>query len=238
MVKKARPNVPLVYRSHIEIRSDLTSIPGSPQAEVWDHLWSHIKQADLFISHPVAKFVPADVPLEKVALLGAATDFLDGLNKHLAPWDSQFYMGEFRSLCIKEKMNELQWPARDYVIQIARFDPSKGIPNVIDSYVRLRKLLKGKVSDEKTPQLLICGHGAVDDPDASLIYDQVLQIMASPTVVEYSKDIVAMRLPPSDQRTYPFLPTRSSTNTLHIYSSQRSHAKLQDCSPTLYPRGL
>ena len=35
-------------------------------------------------------------------------------------------MGEFRSLCIREKMHELKWPQRDYIIQVARFDPSKG----------------------------------------------------------------------------------------------------------------
>ena len=35
-------------------------------------------------------------------------------------------MGEFRNLCTKEKMNDLKWPERDYVIQIARFDPAKG----------------------------------------------------------------------------------------------------------------
>ena len=32
------------------------------------------------------KFVPDDVPPEKVALLGAATDWLDGLNKELDSW--------------------------------------------------------------------------------------------------------------------------------------------------------
>jgi hypothetical protein len=35
-------------------------------------------------------------------------------------------MGEFRSLCAKEKMTELKWPERDYIIQVARFDPAKG----------------------------------------------------------------------------------------------------------------
>ena len=73
---------------------------------------------------------------------------LDGLNKELSPWDTQYYMGEFRNLCNKEKMNELGWPMRDYVVQIARFDPSKGIPNLIDSYARFRKLL-----EEKAPSL-------------------------------------------------------------------------------------
>jgi glycosyltransferase involved in cell wall biosynthesis len=200
LIKKVRPELPIVYRSHIEIRSDLVQQKGSPQEGVWQYLWKNIQLADLFISHPVNKFVPSDVPSEKLTLLGAATDWLDGLNKHLSPWDTQYYMGEFRSLCIKEKTHELKWPVRDYIVQVARFDPSKGIPNVIDSYSRLRKLLKAAGrTEEQTPQLLICGHGAVDDPDASIIYDQVMNLVASDDYKQYSKDIVVMRIPPSDQ---------------------------------------
>ncbi|KAG1756487.1 glycosyltransferase family 4 protein [Suillus paluster] len=201
LIKKVRPELPIVYRSHIEIRSDLVHAKGSPQEGVWKYLWNNIQLADLFISHPVNKFVPSDVPVEKLALLGAATDWLDGLNKDLHPWDSQFYMGEFRALCAKEKMTELKWPQRDYVVQVARFDPAKGIPNVIDSYARFRAMLKesGRVTEEEVPQLLICGHGAVDDPDASIIYDQVMNLVNSPDYQVYQKDIVVMRLPPSDQ---------------------------------------
>jgi len=198
LIKKVRPDVPIIYRSHIEIRSDLVHIAGSPQEEVWKYLWNNIQHADLFISHPVNKFVPSDVPPKKLTLLGAATDWLDGLNKELHQWDSQFYMGEFRSLCTKDKMNVLDFPARDYIVQIARFDPSKGIPNVIDSYAKFRKLLEGKVSDDEIPQMLICGHGAVDDPDASIIYDQVLNLIHS-KYSEYAQDFVVMRCPPSDQ---------------------------------------
>ena len=137
-------------------------------------------------------------------------------------------MGEFRSLCAKEKMNELKWPLRQYVVQIARFDPAKGIPNVIDSYVKFRKMLEaddGDHSEDDMPQLLICGHGAgtytpqrrvwgaadltsslpVDDPDASIIYDQVMTLIHSDEYQEYAKDIVVMRLPPSDQRALRFI---------------------------------
>lgn len=99
-------------------------------------------------------------------------------------------------------MTELKWPEREYIIQVARFDPAKGIPNVIDSYYKFRQLLKGKVDDEKAPQLLICGHGAVDDPDASIIYDQVIRQINSAPYNTFAHDIVAMRLPPSDQRAY------------------------------------
>jgi len=192
--------MPIIYRSHIEIRSDLVHIKGSPQEEVWSYLWKNIQLADMFISHPVKKFVPSDVPNEKLALLGAATDWLDGLNKPLDTWDSQYYMGEFRSLCVREKMHELKWPQREYVVQIARFDPSKGIPNVIDSYAKFRKLLaeKTEIQEDQMPQLLVCGHGAVDDPDASIIYDQVTGLINS-QYAQISQDIVVMRLPPSDQ---------------------------------------
>jgi len=55
-------------------------------------------------------------------------------------------------------------------------------------------------SEEEHPQLLLCGHGAVDDPDASIIYDQVMKILASEPYNKYAHDIVVMRLPPSDQR--------------------------------------
>ena len=41
-------------------------------------------------------------------------------------------------------------------------------------------------------------HGAVDDPDASIIYDEVIKLIAS-KYSKFSKDIVVMRVPPSDQ---------------------------------------
>lgn len=78
-----------------------------------------------------------------------------------------------------------------------------GIPNVIDSYAKFRVLLKEKspdLTDDEYPQLLVCGHGAVDDPDASIIYDQVMQLIISDKYKHLATDIVVMRLPPSDQR--------------------------------------
>jgi len=50
LIKRIRPDLPIVYRSHIEIRSDLVHVPGSPQEEVWKYLWNTIQLADLFIS--------------------------------------------------------------------------------------------------------------------------------------------------------------------------------------------
>ena len=142
-------------------------------------------------------------------------------------------MGEFRSLCIREKMNELKWPNRDYFIQIARFDPAKGIPNVIDSYARFRKLYASRsTSEDDIPQLLICGHGAVDDPDASIIYDQVSQLIYSDAYNEYAKDIVVMRLPPSDQRKV--MTGRFCVAHSIVFSVKCSYVKCQDRSPAVH----
>jgi glycosyltransferase involved in cell wall biosynthesis len=199
LIKKHRPNLPIVYRSHIEIRSDLVHVAGSPQAEVWDYLWERIKLADLFISHPVAKFVPSDVPIETLALLPAATDWLDGLSKPMRPWDLNYYMRVFKSQCSDIRMNKLLWPARGYICQVARFDPAKGIPDVIDSFCKLRRRLDDILPASKTPQLLVCGHGAIDDPDASIIYDQTMALLEKEEYAPYASDIVVMRIPPSDQ---------------------------------------
>lgn len=77
-----------------------------------------------------------------------------------------------------------------------------GIPNVIDSYAKFRDLLSKQspeLSLDEHPQLLVCGHGAVDDPDASIIYDQTMHLITE-KYAKYSEDIVVMRIPPSDQR--------------------------------------
>jgi alpha,alpha-trehalose phosphorylase (configuration-retaining) len=171
-------------------------------------------------------------------LLGASTDFLDGLNKHLAPWDSQYYMGVFRDLCNQQKMTNLKWPEREYFVQIARFDPAKGIPNVIDSYCRFRKMLeKDDVDGDDHPQLLLCGHGAVDDPDASIIYDQVMGLLQREEYRPYAHDIVVMRLPPSDQRESSYV--LYSWHVAHWrHSVERAHGQLEDCIAVIDARRI
>jgi len=96
-------------------------------------------------------------------------------------------------------MSKLLWPARGYICQIARFDPAKGIPDVIDSFAKLRRRLDDVLPASKTPQLLIAGHGAIDDPDASIIYDQTMALLEKEEYAPYASDVVVMRIPPSDQ---------------------------------------
>jgi hypothetical protein len=104
LIKKVTPNRPVLYRSHIQIRSDLVSQTGSPQAEVWEYLWSNIRHADMFISHPIPSFVPSNVPKEKVAYLPATTDWLDGLNKDINQWNQSYYGSLYNEQCHAVRM--------------------------------------------------------------------------------------------------------------------------------------
>jgi len=75
LIKKMTPDRPVLYRSHIQIRSDLVAQKGSPQSEVWEYLWNDIKHADALISHPIPEFVPDNVPRDKVMYMPATTDW-------------------------------------------------------------------------------------------------------------------------------------------------------------------
>ncbi|KAF2203443.1 glycosyltransferase family 4 protein [Delitschia confertaspora ATCC 74209] len=198
IAKKLDPDRPVIFRSHIQVRADLADQEGSPTSEVWNWVWNNVKAADLFISHPVREFVPNSVDFNKVGYLPATTDWLDGLSKEMGDWDTQFYMHEFASECFRMRMNTLDFPNREYIVQIARFDPAKGIPDVLASYAELRRNYMKDTPDEETPQLVIAGHSAIDDPDGTLIYDNTLDLLET-KYKDLQRDVIVMRLGPTDQ---------------------------------------
>lgn len=161
-IRACNSHAKIVYRSHIQIRADLVRQPGSPQAATWEFLWQFIRLADLFVSHPVVDFVPDDVPRERVVLMPASTEPLDGLNKELQPRDKAIYMAMLNAHLVRSRLNTPI--SRPYVTQVARFDPSKGILDLMEAYRAACEQLKA--SSRPTPQLVLAGHGAVDDPEA------------------------------------------------------------------------
>lgn len=104
LIKKITPNRPVLYRSHIQIRSDLVAVPGSPQADIWGFLWNNIQKADMLLSHPIPEFVPHNVPRDMVAYMPATTDWLDGLNKKLNSWDTGYYGHMYNLQCQSQGM--------------------------------------------------------------------------------------------------------------------------------------
>ncbi|KAF2463753.1 trehalose synthase (Ccg-9) [Lindgomyces ingoldianus] len=198
IAKQIDPERPVIYRSHIQVRADLADQEGTPTSEVWNWVWNNVKDADVFVSHPVREFVPNSVDFKKVGYMPATTDWLDGLNKEMSDWDSDYYMHEFDTECFKMRMFRLDHPHRKYIVQIARFDPAKGIPDVLASYAKLRREYMKDMEREQTPQLVVAGHGAIDDPDATLIYDQTLNLLET-QYTDIKEDVIVMRLGPTDQ---------------------------------------
>jgi alpha,alpha-trehalose phosphorylase (configuration-retaining) len=122
---------------------------------------------------------------------------LDGLNKNMANWDLHYYLHVLQQTCVAQNLPQLAYPRRGYFTQVARFDPSKGIPDVIKGYAIYRGMVKDQPK-EQVHQLVICGHGSIDDPDATLIFDQTMGLIHD-SYPDLLDDIVVVRLGPSDQ---------------------------------------
>jgi hypothetical protein len=86
-------------------------------------------------------------------------DPLDGLNKPMSPSRQDFYLQQFNRFLLNTGQTTLN-PQRPSISQLARFDPSKGIPEVLHSYKllveRLTKVREcGVVSDLSDHQLYL-----------------------------------------------------------------------------------
>lgn len=112
--------------------------------------------------------------------------------------DSIYYTNQYNKACAEEKQSQIEYPARDYIVQIARFDPAKGIDTVIRAYGQLRRKYLDTDDLKKIPQLVIAGHSAIDDPDATRIFEQMTELIEK-ECSEFAKDISMMRLGPTDQ---------------------------------------
>lgn len=198
-IEKVNPKVRIIYRSHIQIRSDLLVKRTRPQSITWSFLKKNILRADLFVSHPVKAFLPADIPREKVIFMPATTDPLDGLNKSLSSVQIRFYQQVFNWLLERNGQKPLSL-SRPYIIQVARFDPSKGIPDVVEAYRRFRKKLADlKRPMRETPQLVIMGNGAIDDPEGKLILDETHFLLEMDRYQSIAPDVKVLQVPHIDQ---------------------------------------
>lgn len=196
-IRKASPNTKIVYRSHIQLETALMEKPKSPQNITWNFIWENIKSADLFVSHSVEKFVPKMVDRKKVALMTAAIDPLDGLSKPLTKDQMDYYLNIFNKLLLQSGQTPLE-RNRPAIVQVARFDPSKGIPDVIASFMKLRKLLRQEQSPI-APQLVITGQGSVDDPEGLPIVRRTISAVRGNRDREIVGDIKILRTPATDQ---------------------------------------
>jgi hypothetical protein len=123
---------------------------------------------------------------------------------------------------------------------------------VLESYRLLRARMDSddRFNDEDIPQLVICGHGSVDDPDGTVIYELTHETMATEPFQQIASDIVVARIPPSDQLLHfssaivKGLKSRSQKLLLKVFLSSRillaeSHFKSLIMSlDTLFPLAM
>lgn len=175
-IKKDFPETSIIFRSHIQIQSDLADDQKTEQSRVWNYLFSFIKHADLFLAHPVDFFVPKNVKeTMPVLYMPPSTDPLDGLNKPFGKEAIKSIRAVYNSISMQQCQVEIDWD-RGYILQVARFDPSKGLPDLLEAYLRFRQKLEeaGKGDGErKPPMLVVVGHGSIDDTDTTLIYEKL-----------------------------------------------------------------
>lgn len=69
---------------------------------------------------------------------------------------------------------------------------------MLDAYEKFHSRLARERPKLKSPKLLICGHGSVDDPDGAVIYDQVIDHIEH-KIPYVGHLICVIRLRPSDQ---------------------------------------
>jgi alpha,alpha-trehalose phosphorylase (configuration-retaining) len=212
LLKKINTTAKVVYRSHIEIRSDLTDCTNTVQHRVWNYLWENIRLCDIFVGHPVDRFIPESVKQSgmKIIQMPAVTDPCDGLNKPLDDFALRYHRLLFNRSAFDQMQNRVDF-TRPYYIQIARFDPSKGISDLIHAYLGFRKKINSQSTFESSehsnssiPQLIISGHGSIDDPEASTIHSHIIDLLESIAKDDWVRqsvipDIIIVRLGPSDQ---------------------------------------
>lgn len=202
-LKKLNSHAIYVYRSHIEMRSDLIRDGTTIQNRIWNYLWNNIRQCDVFVSHPVDRFVPDDVRESGMIVykMPASTDPCDGLNKRLDDYSLRYYQLIFNRISFDQTERKVDF-ARPYFVQISRFDPSKGIPDLIDAYIKFRRQIASDSDLARlSPQLVITGHGSIDDPEGSVVYRMVMKLLENKKREDAAivENIVVVRLGPSDQ---------------------------------------
>ncbi|WVQ75698.1 hypothetical protein IAR50_005328 [Cryptococcus sp. DSM 104548] len=200
IIRKYRPDAKIIFRSHIQIQSDLTDDPSTVQARTWNYIYSFVKDVDLFLAHPVKFFVPKNVLTNlPVLYMAPSTDPLDGLNKCFGRASVRYYRQYFNGLSEAQCGVKIDWD-RGYICQIARFDPSKGIDVLLKAYLEFRQKLEKSPDPplDGGPQLIIMGHGSIDDPDGTWIYEKLHDTLNTKEYELVHGDVAVVRAPPSD----------------------------------------
>lgn len=196
-IKRINPMAKIIYRSHTQLDTGLIDAEDKVQHDTWNFIYDNLKDIDLFASHPIKHFVPKNVDKEKVIFMPPTTDPFDGLNKKMDENSSAYYFELFNEILEKTGQKPLDY-SEEYFIQVARFDPAKGIFDLIEAY-RLFFEKMEKITNENIPSLVIMGNGAYDDPEGLMIYNQVLEKLKEEKYSTIKNSVKVAMVPFRDQ---------------------------------------
>ncbi|MHB1864807.1 MAG: glycosyltransferase [Candidatus Saccharimonadales bacterium] len=205
---------PVVWRSHIQNRTDLIHTPNTPQEAVWRFIYNgKVDKATAHVYHPVEDFIPANVPDDIVNLMPATFDPFDDLNRlNLTDQEKQNARDFIDNMLLSSHLlkpesvsDSVDWHqtgidwGRKIIALVARFDPSKGMPPAVYAYVRAREMMKANgLSEDEIPQLVIIGNGSVDDPDGPSELAKMMSIR-SKLDKEVRDEVKVIRVPHNDK---------------------------------------
>ncbi|WP_324735118.1 trehalose synthase [Thermococcus sp. SY098] len=139
---------PWIWRCHIDL--------SDPNPEFWGFLRQFVEKYDRYIFH-MPEYAQSDLDKDRVIIMPPSIDPLSEKNIELK---------ESEILKILEKFDVD--PDRPKITQVARFDPWKGVFDVIEVY----RKVKEKIPDV---QLLLVSAMAHDDPEGWIYFEKVLR---------------------------------------------------------------
>jgi hypothetical protein len=212
--REANPDAKFVWRNHIDTSHALMSDPTTPQGEVASYILDEcgVRTVDAVIAHPNPEFMHPGME-DKTYFAPATIDPFDNLNRHLS--DAEVQAGvDFINAEIAKKNAEFIAQGREAdiqapldpeapnITQIARFDESKGIPEMMEQGVRTRRIVRERLRaqgvpedqiEAKLPRVVIIGNGSIDDPSGVPMFEKTLRLRRE----QYPEDahaITVMRL--------------------------------------------
>lgn len=170
VIRSINKKVKIIYRSHIQIRGEI--YPEDTRIKkTWDYIstllfdqtHSKFPIIDLFLAHPIKSFVPKNIPKELISYLPPSTDLLDGLNKEMPERICRYYQDIFDRACCDSGCSPIDLDSTDYLLQVSRFDASKGLIDCIEVFSAVCESLEFISSSENKNEDMFQNNANLDN---------------------------------------------------------------------------
>ncbi len=168
----------IAFRDHIQSEGKLMVTPGTTQAASWDFLWhdNMISTVNVFVAHPVASFVPGNVPSSMATLMPATIEPNDDLLREVTDAEMATESAWLNEEFVAHGCTPLD-PGLQYNVLVARFDEAKYMDGALRYHARMFRQLRARgYTMGQIPHVVVVGYAATDDPSGLMIRDQILHL--------------------------------------------------------------